>query len=121
MSRFQRAFRAAVVESGFGYAAQALSLFSLPLFLSTLGTEGYGLMVPVMALTGSLNFADAGRSWGSMILIAHAHGRQDRAMIAHITRHSAVLSAVSGLIAMLVLAGILGASALGWRLPMFAH
>jgi O-antigen/teichoic acid export membrane protein len=121
MSRFKRALRATVVESGFGYAAQVLSLFSLPLFLSTLGTEGYGLMVTVMALTGYLNFADAGLSWGSMILIAHAHGRQDRAMIAHITRHSAVLSAASGLIAMLALGGILGASALGWRLPMFAQ
>jgi O-antigen/teichoic acid export membrane protein len=121
VSRFRRAFRATVVESSFAYAAQALSLFSLPLFLSTLGREGYGLMVTVMALTGYLNFADAGLSWGSMILIAHAHGRQDRAMIAHITRHSAVLAAGSGLVALLALTGVLGASALGWRLPMFAH
>lgn len=121
MNRFQRAFRATVVESGFGYAAQVLSLFALPLFLSTLRAEGYGLMVTVMAFTGYLNFADAGLSWGSMILIAHAHGRQDRAMIAHITRHSAVLSAASGLVALLGLASVLGASALGWQLPMFAH
>src|SRR5271167_4063684 len=115
MSRFRRAFWATVVEAGFGYAAQALSLFSLPLFLSTLGRESYGLMITVMAFTGYLNFADAGLSWGSMILIAHAHGRQDRAMIAHITRHSAVLAAASGLVAVLALAGVLGASALGWR------
>jgi O-antigen/teichoic acid export membrane protein len=121
VSRFRRAFRATVVESGFGYAAQALSLVSLPLFLSTLGRENYGLMVTVLALTGYLNFADAGLSWGSMILIAHAHGRQDRAMIAHITRHSAVLAAGSGLVALLALAGVLGASAMGWRLPMFAQ
>jgi O-antigen/teichoic acid export membrane protein len=121
MSRFRRAFRATIVESGFGYASQALSLFSLPLFLTTLGTDGYGLMVTVMAVTGYLNFADAGLTWGSMILIAHAHGRQDRAMIANITRHSAVLAATSGLVALLALAGVLWASALGWRLPMFAH
>ncbi len=110
-----------MVESGFGYASQALSLISLPLFLSTLGTEAYGLMVTVLAFTGYLNFADAGLSWGSMILISHAHGRQDRAMIAHITRHSAVLAAASGMAALLGLAGVLGASRLGWRLPMFAH
>jgi O-antigen/teichoic acid export membrane protein len=121
MSRYRRAFWATVVEAGFGYAAQALSLFSVPLFLGTLGRESYGLMVTVMALTGYLNFADAGLSWGSMILIAHAHGRQDRALIAHIVRHSVVLAAGSGLVALLALAGILGASALGWRLPMFAQ
>jgi|SRR5271165_1949742 len=120
MSRFQRVLRATVIESGFGYAAQALSLVSLPLFLSTLGAGGYGLMVTVFAFTGYLNFADAGLSWGSMILIAHAHGRHDRAMIAHITRHSAVLAAASGLVALLALAGVLGASRLGWRFPMFA-
>jgi len=121
MNRFQRAFRATVVESGFGYASQALALFSVPLFLTTLGAEGYGLMVTVMAFTGYLNFADAGLSWGSMILIAHAHGRQDRAAIASITRHSVVLAAVSGLVALLALGAVVGASALGWQLPMFAH
>jgi len=121
MNRFQRAFRATVVESGFGYASQAVALFSVPLFLTTLGAEGYGLMVTVMAFTGYLNFADAGMSWGSMILIAHAHGRQDRAAIASITRHSAVLAAASGLVALLGLGAVVGASALGWQLPMFAH
>src|SRR5665213_2513486 len=105
MSRYRRAFRATVVETGFGYASQALSLISLPLFLTALGTEGYGLMVTVMALTGYLNFADPGLSWGSMILIAHAHGRQDRAMIAHITRHSAVLAGMSGIVALMGIAG----------------
>lgn len=121
MNRFQRAFRATVVESGFGYASQALALFSVPLFLTTLGAEGYGLMVTVMAFTGYLNFADAGISWGSMILIAHAHGRQDRAAIASITRHSAVLAVGSGLVAFLGLGAVVGASALGWQLPMFLH
>src|SRR5271165_4393413 len=106
MSRFQRVLRATVIESGFGYAAQALSLVSLPLFLATLGAEGYGLMVTVLAFTGYLNFADAGLSWGSMVLISHAHGQQDREKIAHITRHSAVLAAGSGLVALLFLAAV---------------
>lgn len=121
MSRFQKAFRATVVDSGFGYASQALSFFSLPLFLDTLGAEGYGLMVTVLAFTGYLNFADAGLSWGSMVLISHAHGQQDKEKIAHITRHSAILAAASGLVALLFLGSVLGASALGWRLPMFAR
>ncbi len=121
VNRFQRAFRATLVDSGFAYASQALSLCALPLYLATLGAEGYGLMLTVLAFIGYLNFADAGLSWGSMVLIAHAHGQQDREKIAHITRHSVVLAAGSGLVALLFLAGILGASALGWRLPMFAR
>ena len=121
MNRFQKAFRATMIDSGFGYASQALSFFSLPLFLATLGAEGYGLMVTVLAFTGYLNFADAGLSWGSMVLIAHAHGQQDKDRIAHITRHSAVLAAGSGLVALLFLGAVLGASALGRRLPMFAR
>lgn len=118
--REHRAFRSAAVVSAFGYAAQALSLAAIPLFLGTLGAEGYGLMVTVMAFMGYLGFADAGLSWGSMILIAQAHGREGKAEIAHIIRHSAVLAVGSGMIVALVLGGIFLASAAGWRLPMFA-
>ncbi len=89
-------------------------------YLATLGAEGYGLMLTVLAFIGYLNFADAGLSWGSMVLIAHAHGQQDREKIAHITCHSAVLAAGSGLAAVLFLAAILGASRLA-ALPMFAR
>jgi O-antigen/teichoic acid export membrane protein len=118
--RESRAFRSAAVVTAFGYAAQALSLAAIPLFLATLGAEGYGLMVTVMAFMGYLGFADAGLSWGSMILIAQAHGREGKAEIAHIVRHSAVLAVGSGTVVALVLGGIFLASSVGWRLPMFA-
>jgi O-antigen/teichoic acid export membrane protein len=121
MNRNSRALRSTVVVSVFGYAAQGLSLLAIPLFLSTVGAEGYGLMVTVMAFMGYLNFADAGLSWGSMILIAQAHGRGSKTEIAHIVRHSAVLAAGSGLIVALAVSTILIAAAFGWRLPMFAH
>ena len=120
MSRALRGLRSTAVVSVLGYAAQGLSLVAIPLFLKTVGAEGYGLMVTVMAFMGYLTFADAGLSWGSMILIAQAEGRGDRAGIAHIVRHSALLAVGSGGVAALALAGILGAAALGWRLPMFA-
>lgn len=121
MNRFQRAFDTTVVVTAFGYANQALSLFSLPLFLSTLGTGGYGLMITVLALMGYLGFADAGLSWGSMILIAQANGRGSRAEIAHIVRHSMVLALGSGLIVVLALGATLVSAKAGWRLPMFAR
>ncbi len=120
MSRSYRAFRSTVVVSLLGYCAQGLSLVAIPLFLKTVGAEGYGLMVTVMAFMGYLTFADAGLSWGSMILIAQAEGRGDRASIAHIVRHGVLLALGSGLVAGLALGVILGGAALGWRLPMFA-
>ena len=101
--------------------AQALSLAAIPLYLTTIGAEGYGLMVTVMALMGYLGFADAGLSCGSMILIAQAHGREGRSEIAHIVRHSAVLAACSGFIVALGVGGVLLAANGGWRLPMFVH
>src|SRR5580698_9045217 len=121
MNRSSRALRSTLVSSVFGYAAQGLSLVAIPLFLSTVGAEGYGLMVTVMAFMGYLTFADAGLSWGSMILIAQAHGRGSKTEIAHIIRHSVALAAGSCLVVALALGVILSAAAAGWRLPMFAH
>jgi O-antigen/teichoic acid export membrane protein len=119
MNRTSRALRSTVVVSAFGYAAQGLSLVAMPLFLSTVGREGCGLMATVMALMGYLNWADAGLSWGSMILVAQAQGRGSKAEIAHIVRHSAVLAIGSGLIVAFAVSSILTAAAFGWRLPMF--
>ncbi len=121
MSRTARAFHTTLVVSGFGYASQGLSLFAIPLFLSTVGIDAYGLMVTVMASVGYLNFADAGLSWGSMILIAQAHGRGSRTEIAHVVRHAVVLAAGSGVVAALAVGSVLLAASAGWRLPMFAR
>jgi O-antigen/teichoic acid export membrane protein len=120
MRRESKALFSTAVVTGFGYAAQLLSLFAIPLYLRTLGTENYGLMVTVAAFTGYLNFADAGLSWGTMILIAHASGRQNKGEIALVIRHGAVLALGSGVVALLALAGLLLLAASGHRLPMFA-
>ena len=119
LGRSTRALRSTLVVTGLGYTAQALSLVAIPLFLRTVGDTGYGLMVTVMALVGYLGFADAGLSWGSMILIAQSHGRGSTSEIAHVVRHSAVLAAVSGSIVIVAVAAIFGAASLGMRLPMF--
>jgi O-antigen/teichoic acid export membrane protein len=121
MSRSFRALHSTLVNSAFGYAAQGLSIVAIPLYLSTLGTEGYGLMLTVLQCMGYLSFADAGLSWGSMVLIAHAHGRGSKTEIAHIVRHSIVLAIGSGLVVAMALGVIHTAASFGWRLPMFTH
>ena len=121
MNRNARAFRATALFTGFGYAAQALSLVAIPLYLRTIGADGYGLMVLTLTFMGYLNFADAGLSWGSMILVGQAHGRQDRPLIGKIVRNSVVLAVASGAVIGLTLAFMLGAASQGYRLPMFAR
>jgi O-antigen/teichoic acid export membrane protein len=120
MNRTSRALRSTALFTGFGYAAQALSVIAIPLYLRTIGAEGYGLMVITMSFMGYLNFADAGLSWGSMILIGQAHGRRDRALIGKIVRNSMVLAAGSGLIVIVAAGTLLGVAKQGLRLPMFA-
>lgn len=120
MNRTARALRATALFTGFSYAAQALSLVAIPLYLKTVGAEGYGLIVVTMAFMGYLNFADAGLSWGSIILIGLAHGRKDQAMIGKIVRNSMVLAVGSALVVLCTLAILLVLAAQGWRLPMFA-
>lgn len=120
MNRTSRATRATLLTTGFGYAAQALSVIAIPLYLRCLGAEGYGLIVTTMSFMGYLNFADAGLSWGSMILIGQANGRGDRALIGKIVRNSMVLATGSGTLGLAALGITLGLAAKGYRLPMFA-
>ncbi len=96
-------------------------MVAIPVFLATVGIDAYGLMVTVMAFSGYLNFADAGLSWGSMILIAQANGRGAKAEIAHVVRHAIMLAAGSGIVVLAVVGAVLLAASRGWRLPMFAH
>ena len=103
-----------------GYAGQVLSLVAIPLYLRTMGVENYGLMLAALALSHYFTMTDGGLSWGSMILMAHAHGRRDRAEMAHIFRHGLVLALASGLLAMLIAVAVWMAAGSGWRLPMFA-
>jgi len=120
MNRTSRALRAAALFTGFGYAAQVLSLGAVPLYLQTIGANSYGLMVSTMAFMGYLNFADAGLSWGSIILIGQAHGRQDRDLIGKIVRNSIVLAAMSGAVIAVAVTALLWCGSRGYRLPMFA-
>lgn len=120
MNRSARALQATAVVSAFGYAGQLISLFSIPVFLSTLGTDGYGAMLVALSFMSYLGFADAGLSSGAMVMMAHANGRDDRGQIAHIVRHAAGLALLSGVVILCVVVGMLLFARAGLRLPMFA-
>ena len=109
MSRLRKAVRATLVVQFFSLAGAALSLIAVPLYLKWLGAERYGLMLTAFACAGYLMFSDAGLSWASMLLIAQAHGREDRAEIARIVRNSFTVAALSSLlvVALLLAANIL--------------
>lgn len=106
MSRLRKAARATVVVQLFSLAGAALSLVTVPLYLQWLGTERYGLMLTAFACAGYLMFSDAGLSWASMLLIAQAHGRDDRAEIARIVRNSVSLAALSSILVIAVVFGV---------------
>lgn len=105
MSRLRRAALATAVVQGFALMGMALSFVTIPLYLKWLGSERYGLMLTAQACAGYLAFSDAGLSWSSLLLIAQAHGRDDRNEIARIVRNSLSLAGVSALVVAAVTAG----------------
>lgn len=105
MSRLRKAAKATVVAHAFNWIGLLLSLVTVPLYLHWLGQERYGLLLTGLAFAGYLMFSDAGLNWASMLLIAQANGREDRATIASIVRNSYSLAACSaGLVALTVAA-----------------
>lgn len=109
MSRLRRAAFATAVVQCFSIVGLVLSFVTVPLYLAWLGKERYGLMLTAQACAGYLAFSDAGLSWSSLLLISHAHGRDDRSEIARIVRNSLTLAGLSGLlVAILTLATCVG-------------
>jgi O-antigen/teichoic acid export membrane protein len=119
--RHRRAWLSTVTASGFSYVMTAISFVAVPLYLRWLGVDAYGRFLTLLAFMGYLNFADAGVNWGALVLIGQAHGRGDKAGVASLFRHAAVLALFSAAAAMLVAMLVYGLSATGHRLPMFAE
>jgi O-antigen/teichoic acid export membrane protein len=78
-------------------------LITVPLYISWLGGEKYGLLLTGVAISNYLMFTDAGANWSSMLLIANANGRDDREEISSILRNSFFLACCSALIVALLL------------------
>ena len=107
MSRLRRAAKATIIAQCFNGTNLLLSLVTVPLYLSWLGEERYGLLLTGIAIAGYLMFSDAGITWASMLLIAEANGRDDRPGIASIFRNSFPLALLSSLLVLVVVAGLL--------------
>lgn len=104
MNRIRQAAKATLVAQCFNWTSLLLSLVTVPLYLSWLGEERYGLLLTGIALAGYLMFSDAGITWASMLLIAEANGRDDRAGIASIFRTSFSFAILSSLLVVLAVA-----------------
>jgi len=102
MSSLRKAAKATVAVQVFSGVSTLLSLITVPLYLSWLGQERYGLLLTGLAFSGYLMFSDAGLNWASMLLIARANGREERSRIASIVRNSFPLAACSALLVIII-------------------
>jgi O-antigen/teichoic acid export membrane protein len=107
MSRLHKAAKATMAAQAFNWIGLALSLATVPLYLKWLGQERYGLLLTGLAFASYLRFSDAGINWASMLLIAQANGREDRAKISSIVRNSFSLAACSAVVVMVMVAALL--------------
>lgn len=118
MTRLRKAARATLVAQTFNWIALGLSLITVPLYLSWLGQERYGVLLTGLAFASYLMFSDAGLNWASMLLIAQASGEDDHAKIASIVRNSFSLAACSGLLVIVMVAGLqwllISPATMGW-------
>jgi O-antigen/teichoic acid export membrane protein len=104
MNRLRRAAKATIVAQCFNWTSLLLSLVTVPLYLSWLGEERYGLLLTGIAIAGYLMFSDAGITWASMLLIAEANGQNDRPGVAAVFRTSFPFAALSSLTVVLAVA-----------------
>jgi O-antigen/teichoic acid export membrane protein len=77
--RYRRAAWSTVAAIFARVAALLATLATIPLALSYLGTERYGLWVTISSVTGMLVFADFGLGNGLMNAVSDAYGHDDRA------------------------------------------
>ncbi len=104
MNRLRRAAQATIVAQCFNWTSLLLSLVFVPLYLSWLGEERYGLLLTGIAIAGYLMFSDAGITWASMLLIAEANGKNDRPGVAAVFRTSFPFAVLSSLLVVVAIA-----------------
>jgi O-antigen/teichoic acid export membrane protein len=101
--RLWQAAKGTLTTQGFNGLRALLSLVAVPLYLTWLGAEGYGLVLTVLALRGYLMFADAGVGSAALLHIAAADGRGDSAGVSKTLRASFLLAGTSSLVVALSL------------------
>src|SRR4026208_1122550 len=91
--RYRRAALTAIASGAARVISLATLLITVPITLGYLGTERYGVVVTITALTAMLVFADFGLGNGLMNLVASARGRD---------HHEAIQRSVSSAFFMLL-------------------
>ncbi|MCW1887312.1 lipopolysaccharide biosynthesis protein [Luteolibacter flavescens] len=102
MSRIRTAIKTTAISHAFALTGIILSAVTVPLYLTWLGAERYGILLTGLSFAGYLMFSDAGLSWASMLLISQAHGRGDKRTIQSILRTSFGLAVCSAMAVLLV-------------------
>ncbi|MEO8251745.1 MAG: hypothetical protein ABI578_04635, partial [Chloroflexota bacterium] len=94
--RYRRAALTAIASGGARVVSLATLLLTVPITLGYLGSEQYGVVVTITALTAMLVFADFGLGNGLMNLVATAKGRDDHpAIVRSISSAFFMLTAVA--------------------------
>jgi O-antigen/teichoic acid export membrane protein len=94
--RRRRVILSAVASAIAKVLTVATVLITVPLTLSYLGTERYGMWMTISSLIALLSFADLGMGNGLVNAVAHAHGRGDvRAIRSYISSGFAILLMVA--------------------------
>ncbi len=103
--RFRRASLSAATSAAAKGIALVTTAVSVPLTLGYLGTERFGVWMTLSALVALLSFTDLGLGNSLLNSVAHAAGRDDRAMI-----RANISSGIAMLVAVAVGAGVLFAA-----------
>jgi O-antigen/teichoic acid export membrane protein len=98
--RHRRAILSSLASALARVVAIGALVISVPLTLTYLGTERYGMWMTISSLIAMLSFADLGMGSGLLNKIAHAHGKGDVAAIRRLVSSGFLMF---GLIALLVL------------------
>jgi O-antigen/teichoic acid export membrane protein len=94
--RRRRVILSAIASAIAKVLSVATVLITVPLTLSYLGTERYGMWMTISSLIAMLSFADLGMGNGLLNAVAHAHGRGEvRAIRSYISSGFAILSVVA--------------------------
>lgn len=108
MSRVATALKATALQQLFDLGAMLLSLVLVPVYLSRLGMEGYGLFLTGVAWASYLMFSNGGLSAATLILVSQACAVNNEAEVARIVRNARGLMVIaSALVAAVSVCGFL--------------
>ncbi|MDQ6671599.1 MAG: oligosaccharide flippase family protein [Chloroflexota bacterium] len=102
--RYRRAGITTFASVGAQAVATLATLLTVPLALSYLGSERYGVWMSVTSLVAIITAADLGISNGLLNAISKAHGKEDQELARrYISSAFFMLSGIAGLLALIVL------------------